>query len=179
MDKLHYIGPLGIPIVILSLVGTAIILERIIFYCRLKPIERCSVLGELKKSLMDNQSQPKIIRDELVSVLLQQAKRPYDFGIKLLRIIAVISPMLGLLGTVIGIIESFKVIASHEGPVYPALIAEGLWTAMLTTAVGLIVALPCLLAAFLFARMGEKRITAYQDELNQISLELEGVSLSS
>jgi biopolymer transport protein ExbB len=177
MDKLQYIGPIGLPILFLSLIGLTIIIERIIFYIKVSPIDKCAVLTTIKQKLEENSKQPKAIRDEIATFLLIQAKKPYDFGIKILRVIAVISPMLGLLGTVLGIIESFKKISMHEGPVYPALIAEGLWTAMLTTAAGLIVALPCLFAAFVFARLAEKRISSYQNELNRISLKLEGVSI--
>jgi len=177
MDKLQYIGPLGIPILALSLIGLAIIFERIIFYVKLPAADKCSVFEQIKTTLEENKRQPKYIRDELATYLLIKAKKPFDFGINILRIIAVVSPMLGLLGTVLGIIEAFKKIATHEGPVYPALIAEGLWTAMLTTAAGLIVALPCLFAAFIFARAAEKRIAIYQCQLNKISLEIEGVKI--
>jgi len=177
MDQLEYIGPLGIPLLILSLTGLAVIFEKVIFYIRLAAPEKCVVFANMKKSLEENAKQPKPIRDELATYLLCEAKKPYDFGIKILRVVSVTSPMLGLLGTVIGIISAFKKISLHEGPVYPALIADGLWTAMLTTAVGLAIALPCLFAAFIFARMGEKRIDIYQKKLNQISLELEGVKV--
>lgn len=177
MNQLQYIGPLGIPLLILSLAGLAAIVERSVFYLRLASPENCQVFMNMKKALEENAKQPKPIRDELATYLLLEAKQSYDFGIRILRIIAVSSPMVGLLGTVVGIISAFKKISLHEGPVYPALIADGLWTAMLTTAVGLAVALPCLFAAFIFARMGEKRIGTYQTKLNQISLTIEGVKL--
>lgn len=176
MNQLQYIGPLGVPLLILSLVGCSVIVERILFYARLAKPEHCPIFAKIKKNLEENAEQPKPIRDELATYLLLEAKKPYDFGIRILRIIAVTSPMLGLLGTVVGIIAAFKKISMHEGPVYPALIADGLWTAMLTTAVGLAIALPCLFAAFVFARMGEKRMEIYQEKLNQISLTLEGVN---
>lgn len=177
MDQLQYIGPLGLPLLLLSLAGLAIIVERIVFYLRLAKVKDCPAFANMKEALEGNAKQPKSVRDELATFLLLEAKKPYDFGIRILRIIAVTSPMLGLLGTVIGIISAFKKISLHEGPVYPALIADGLWTAMLTTAVGLTIALPCLFAAFIFARMGEKRISIYQTELNQISLNIEGVKI--
>lgn len=177
MDQLQYIGPLGIPLLILSLAGFAVIFERIVFYLRLPKVGSCKDFANMKKALEENAKQPKPIRDELATFLLLEAKKSYDFGIRILRIIAVTSPMLGLLGTVIGIISAFKKISLHDGPVYPALIADGLWTAMLTTAVGLAIALPCLFAAFIFARMGEKRIAIYQTKLNQISLNIEGVKI--
>lgn len=177
MDQLQYIGPLGIPLLILSLAGLAVIVERVIFYIKLPKVENCQVFVDMKKALEENAKQPKPIRDELATYLLIEAKKPYDFGIRILRVVAVTSPMVGLLGTVVGIISAFKKISLHEGPVYPALIADGLWTAMLTTAVGLAIALPCLFAAFIFARMGEKRIGIYQTKLNQISLNIEGVKI--
>ncbi|MDB2415001.1 MotA/TolQ/ExbB proton channel family protein [Rickettsiales bacterium] len=177
MDQFQYIGPLGIPLLILSLAGLAVIIERMFFYLRLPKVDSCKDFINIKKILQENAKQSKSIRDELACFLLLEAKKPYDFGIRILRVIAVTSPMLGLLGTVIGIIAAFKKIALHDGPVYPALIADGLWTAMLTTAVGLAIALPCLFAAFIFARMGEKRIGIYQTKLNQISLKLEGVKI--
>jgi biopolymer transport protein ExbB len=178
MDQLQYIGPLGVPLLILSLVGLATIIERIVFYLRLQKVDSCKIFINIKESLEQNKNQPKNIRDELATFLLIEAKKPHDFGIRILRLIAVTSPMLGLLGTVVGIIDSFKKIAFLDGPVYPALIADGLWTALITTEVGLVIALPCLFAAFIFARMGEKRIEIYQTKLNQISLTLEGIKFN-
>ncbi len=177
IEQLEYIGPLGIPLLLLSLVGMAIIVEKSVFHLKLPKIDSCPVLAGLIKTLEKNKTQSKQIRDEIATHLLMEAKRPHDFGIKLLRIVAVTSPMFGLLGTVIGIISAFKTISLHDGPVYPALIADGLWVAMTTTAVGLIIALPCLIAAFLFARASEKRIAIYQSRLNKLSLEIEGVQL--
>jgi biopolymer transport protein ExbB len=177
MDQLQYIGPLGVPLLILSLAGLAVIIERLVFYSRVAKPGDSEDFKSIKKALEENSNQPKLIRDELVTFLLLEVKKPYDFGIRILRIVAVTSPMLGLLGTVVGIISAFKKISLHDGPVYPALIADGLWTAMLTTAVGLAIALPCLFAAFIFARMGEKRIGIYQSKLNQLSLGIEGVKI--
>jgi len=57
------------------------------------------------------------------------------------------------------------------------MIAEGLWSAMLTTAYGLSIALPCLFAAFLYSRIAEKRLGLFQKHLNTESLKLEGVKL--
>ena len=177
MDQLQYIGPLGIPLLILSMAGLATIIERIVFYLRIQKVDNCKDFINMKELLEKNAKHPKHIRDELATFLLLEAKKPYDFGIRILRLIAVTSPMLGLLGTVVGIISSFKKIALHDGPVYPALIADGLWTALITTEVGLVIALPCLFAAFIFSRMGEKRIGIYQTKLNQISLIIEGIKI--
>lgn len=179
MSYLLYIGPLAIPLLILSFIGLTIIIERLFFYARLKPATQAADFQKIKKNIENNSKQAKNIRDELASYLLIEAQKPYNFGIKTLRIIAVTSPMIGLLGTVLGIISSFKTISTYDGPVHPALIADGLWEAMLTTALGLAIALPCLLAAFIFARISEQRILNYEAKLNQLSLILAGVELDS
>ena len=66
-----------------------------------------------------------------------------------LSIIGVLEPMLGLLGTVIGMIQAFQVIASG-GAGKPALLARGVSVALITTAAGLTVAIPAMLAHFIF-----------------------------
>ncbi|MCH2037973.1 MAG: MotA/TolQ/ExbB proton channel family protein, partial [Rickettsiales bacterium] len=132
---------------------------------------------QLSTTLSDNRERPKSLRDEIVSCELLNIRSHYNSGIQLLRVIAVISPMVGLLGTVVGIIDAFKEISETTAPVTPALIADGLWTAMLTTAFGIIIALPSLFFAFILARMSEKRIRWFQSHLNRESLRLSGVRL--
>jgi biopolymer transport protein ExbB len=68
---------------------------------------------------------------------------------KNLSILATISgaaPMLGFLGTVIGMVQAFIAIAQEEGSVGPKLLADGIYTAMLTTVAGLIVGILAYLA---------------------------------
>lgn len=60
---------------------------------------------------------------------------------RLLETVVQAAPMLGLLGTVIGMIDAFSTLASAEGAVDPALLAGGIWTALTTTAAGLAIAL--------------------------------------
>lgn len=62
-----------------------------------------------------------------------------------LAIIAHITPLLGLLGTIIGIIKAFMQVEEVGGRVDVAVLAGGIWEALLTTAFGLIVAIPSLL----------------------------------
>ena len=61
-----------------------------------------------------------------------------------LAIVATVAPIVGLLGTVIGMIEAFEVIAFSEGMGNPALLAGGISKALINTAAGLSVALPAL-----------------------------------
>ena len=59
--------------------------------------------------------------------------------------IAAIAPMVGLLGTVLGMIQAFNVIAFQAGAVKPVLLASGISKAMITTAGGLIIAIPAMM----------------------------------
>lgn len=59
--------------------------------------------------------------------------------------IAAIAPMVGLLGTVLGMMQAFNVIAFQAGAVKPVLLASGISKAMVTTAGGLIIAIPAMM----------------------------------
>jgi biopolymer transport protein ExbB len=63
-----------------------------------------------------------------------------------LETIGNISPLLGLLGTVIGMIQAFQKLEAAGNKVDPGQLSGGIWTALLTTAVGLVVALPAVTA---------------------------------
>jgi biopolymer transport protein ExbB len=74
------------------------------------------------------------------------------------------APMLGLLGTVIGMIEAFGRLAESTGAVDPAVLAGGIWTALITTAVGLSIAI-----VFYFAAIWlEGRITREREVLESL-----------
>lgn len=74
--------------------------------------------------------------------------------LRLLEMVVQAAPMLGLLGTVIGMIDAFAVLSLTEGQVDPAGLAGGIWTALTTTAVGLAIAL----VAYFLASWFESRI---------------------
>jgi biopolymer transport protein ExbB len=60
---------------------------------------------------------------------------------RVLEAVVQAAPMLGLLGTVVGMIDAFGALAQSTGGVDPALLAGGIWTALTTTAIGLAIAL--------------------------------------
>lgn len=66
---------------------------------------------------------------------------------RVLEVIVQGAPMLGLLGTVIGMIDAFSTLAAADGTVDPTLLASGIWTALTTTAAGLAIALITYFAA--------------------------------
>ncbi len=80
----------------------------------------------------------------------------YQQRLKTLRLIATLAPLLGLLGTVVGMIDTFEVISSF-GNSNPLLLADGISKALLTTQAGLAVAFP-LLFFYVFARRRLERL---------------------
>ncbi|ORE90798.1 MotA/TolQ/ExbB proton channel [Stappia sp. 22II-S9-Z10] len=76
-----------------------------------------------------------------------------------LDIIAQISPLLGLFGTVLGMIEAFKALEGAGAAVDPSVLAGGIWVALLTTAVGLGVAMPAsVLASWFEGRLEDEEV---------------------
>lgn len=172
------LGLMAYPLACCSVLAVAVFIERAVFFARMFA-QNNAHYHAIETVLTQNKSRPKPMRDELVSFLLTQHQREMFSGIKWLRIVGVMSPMLGLLGTVLGMIVAFKAIAGSSGPVNPNLVANGLWEAMLTTAVGLAIALPSLLMAHIFKGMADRILEQWQTRLNQISLAMEGIQFSN
>ncbi|MBS91646.1 MAG: hypothetical protein CMM95_01140 [Rickettsiales bacterium] len=85
-----------------------------------------------------------------------------------LEIIAQVSPLIGLLGTVIGMIDSFNELEIGGSLVDPSILAGGIWTALLTTAMGLIVAIPALISHYFF----EKKLSDMQKTMETFLVKL-------
>lgn len=84
-------------------------------------------------------------------------------GFRLLDNVAQLAPLLGLFGTVLGMIEAFQALQGAGSSVDPSLLAGGIWVALLTTAVGLAVAMPTsVVLSWLEARMTAERVFAGQ-----------------
>jgi biopolymer transport protein ExbB len=82
-------------------------------------------------------------------------------GFRLLDSVAQLAPLLGLFGTVLGMIEAFQSLQEAGSQVDPSLLAGGIWVALLTTAVGLAVAMPTAMVLSWFeGRMDGERVTA-------------------
>lgn len=81
-----------------------------------------------------------------------------ESGFRMLDSIAQIAPLLGLFGTVLGMIDAFQALQEAGSSVDPALLAGGIWVALLTTAVGLAVAMPTsLILTWFESRMARER----------------------
>lgn len=82
-------------------------------------------------------------------------------GFRLMDTVAQLAPLLGLFGTVLGMIEAFRSLQSAGSSVDPSLLAGGIWVALLTTAVGLAVAMPTsMLLSWFESRTARERVFA-------------------
>jgi len=90
--------------------------------------------------------------------------------IRLLELIAMISPLLGLLGTVLGMIQSFQELELAEGAANASVLAGGIWQALLTTAAGLLVAIPAAVGASLLSGRAERAAQLIEGAVAQLML---------
>lgn len=172
-------GVLVVPILLCSVLAVAIFSERFFRFHALRKrgfrvAERVARLlygGDLKgaKQAAEKSDSPmgRILsqgidvmdqdRETLETVLVhatEEEVRGLSRYLQALSTIGNIAPMLGLLGTVVGMIKAFMVIQQTGGKVNAAVLAGGIWEAMLTTALGLAVALPTMVAySYLTARV--------------------------
>lgn len=119
----------------------------------------------------------KPLREDAASIWLLQKRQQLRSGLRLLSLIGVISPLLGLLGTVLGLIEMFKGIALSTGSVTPSDLADGLGLAMRTTAAGLIIALPAITGSQLLGLWADSIMATLEHSLNRCNLWLEGMNI--
>ncbi len=159
------------PILLCSIIALAIFIERLIVLFKAKNYARIPILAYqryLKTEDADTQSYTPdgIVRDlinipgiaslpreDAERVLFRRATlyiRSLEERLNWLAIIGSITPLLGLLGTVTGMIKVFMGIQSMKGQINPSALAGGIWEALITTAAGLIVAIPAIIAYHFF-----------------------------
>ncbi len=114
-----------------------------------------SPLGILVLEIINLRNEPKDVLVEHINTLGRTQLAYLERGLTVLQIIAVISPLLGLLGTVLGMVDIFNVI-TVGGIGNPQMLAQGISKALITTVVGLIVAIPSLVAYHLYMRRVEE-----------------------
>nr|WP_200372051.1 MotA/TolQ/ExbB proton channel family protein [Rhodovibrio salinarum] len=88
--------------------------------------------------------------------------------LRVLDVIATLSPLLGLFGTVLGMIDAFQEMAAAGNQVDPSVLSGGIWEALMTTAVGLGVAIPATAAASWLDRRVERATHAMEDAVTQV-----------
>jgi biopolymer transport protein ExbB len=126
-----------------------------------------SPLGEILSAGLLNSKYGREIMKESILEAGRQAAHDLERFLNSLGTIASITPLLGLLGTVLGMIKVFAAIMSH-GVGDPGILAGGISEALITTAAGLTVAIPSLI----FHRYFEGLVEAYILDMEEESLKL-------
>lgn len=167
------------PILLLGILSLAVFLEKII-YLGITRISKKKLLEILKNTTSDyNLSfiDSKFFKNESLQLLqfyydllnanfsanLIQKKgdeliKNLNRRVFILSLNSQISPLLGLLGTVLGMIDAFQSIANLQTQPAPSLVAGGIWVAMITTAFGLIVSIPSYVFYVILEKLIENRI---------------------
>ena len=195
---LHYLevgGPILWVLVIISIGAFAVILERIVFFARNeknlgnnfkdeilslvanKKVDEAIALCDTKKSCVASavkkflQKAPKGIDVQDYEFILKEITiketSPYESKLNLLASVISISPMLGLLGTVTGMIRAFANISKY-GTGDTAIVADGIAEALLTTAAGLMIAIPVIVVYNYLNRRLEKMENEIDDVVTTI-----------
>jgi biopolymer transport protein ExbB len=181
------------PLLVCSIAGVAIILERvwalrrggIISPALVAAIDRqlqtreqmealrllsesdTTVLGQLLRAVFAHASLPKTENVEAMQALARQVVGRMERGLTTLSLIAELGPLLGLLGTVIGMVKLFQDVA-QKGLGDPAMISRGIYEALTATMTGLGIAIPALIA-YMYLR---RRIEVLVLELERYTNEL-------
>lgn len=197
-DHIESGGSIGYLIIILSFIAMALAIAHVITVreSRLAPAEQIEDLDKLLRAgdvsgairYCQSEEHDSFLTRVLGSALARCAKSPFGFlelkaaveeagQIQIDRLhrstdgiglISSIAPMLGLLGTVVGMVGAFETIGAVSGPVKPSQLAGYIAVALITTVLGLIVAIPCT-AAYSFFR---NRIDRLAEEIGEVIEEL-------
>jgi biopolymer transport protein ExbB len=180
-------GVLVAPIFLCSVLALAIFIERMIRFSLMRSrgagladkiirlLRNGDAAAAHEKAINSNSPMGRVLaqairfrdrdRETLETVIVhatEEEVRGLSSYLQALATIGNIAPLLGLLGTVMGMIKAFMVIQQMGGKVNAAVLAGGIWEAMLTTALGLAVALPTMVAhSYLVARVDK-----YEARLN-------------
>ncbi len=181
------------PLLVCSIVGVAIVLERIWALRRDRIISRRlaraiekqpsspeqiekiravgeqdkSVLGELTQVTFAHASLPKTENVEAVQAVARQIVGRMERGLTTLALIAELGPLLGLLGTVIGMVRLFNDVA-QKGLGEPAQISAGIYEALTATMTGLGIAVPALIAYMYLRRRVEVLVLELERHTNEL-----------
>ncbi|MDE0206180.1 MAG: MotA/TolQ/ExbB proton channel family protein [Candidatus Tectomicrobia bacterium] len=102
-------------------------------------------LAAVLRVVLESQSREKADLEEAALMEARRELRLLNQRLPALGLLAGLAPLLGLLGTVIGMIKAFQQVAAAQGAVNPSMLANGIWEALLTTGAGLSVAIPALI----------------------------------
>ena len=151
VDRVEQGGFIGYVIIILGTIGVILALERIMFLIittrkvsdqmRLQEVKRDNPLGRIMLTYEQHKKLPLESLELKLGEAILRERGPLEKHLTMIKIISVIAPLLGLLGTVTGMINTFQTITLF-GTGDPKLMAGGISQALVTTVLGLSVAIP-------------------------------------
>ncbi len=119
------------------------------------------------ENLSDNQHDEAVIKEEIERMSITKLSGLRSL-LPALEVIGTLSPLLGLLGTVLGMINAFQAMEVAGNQVDPSVLAGGIWQALLTTALGLAIAIPVLAAFNWMDRKIQRSAMLINDTVTQI-----------
>jgi len=140
IDLLNYINRGGIIVyvlIFLNVIGFTIMFWKVIqlSFSRFKKEKTINEIIDFVKESNED------LQKESIENIINRKIKKMEFGLNTVKIIASIAPLLGLLGTVVGVLNSFDSI-TKSGLGDPSIFSNGISIALITTVAGLIVAIP-------------------------------------
>lgn len=131
---------------------------------KLKELRRSSPLGRILAAGLSNSRHGRDIMKDSIEEAASQVIHEMERFLTILGTIATISPLLGLLGTVFGMITVFNEIMLHQGTGNASVLAGGISQALITTAAGLCVAIPAMISHRFFLRRMDTLVVTMEQE---------------
>ncbi len=123
---------------------------------------RAAIAARRDPALTDATAREEVLRAARAELRTARA------GLRGLELVATIAPLLGLFGTVLGMIAAFQALQSAGSQADPALLAGGIWEALLTTAAGMAVAIPAGVALVWFESVADRLQADMEDAATRI-----------
>lgn len=131
---------------------------------RLRELKQSSPLGQILAAGLSNSRHGREVMKDSVQEAANQVIHQLEKYVGLLGTIAAIAPLLGLLGTVFGMIKVFSAIMLEGGSGNTAALAGGISEALITTAAGLVVAIPAMIFHRFFLRRIDSIVVIMEEE---------------
>ncbi|MEE9395592.1 MAG: MotA/TolQ/ExbB proton channel family protein [Methylococcales bacterium] len=174
LERINQGGTIGYIIIALGIIGLAIVIMRmsILFTVGgkmsnqmddLSQIDKDNPLGRVLAVAQENPTNDIETLELLVDEAITKEAPKLEKGLSLIKLLAAVAPLLGLLGTVTGMIETFQSI-SLFGTGDPKLMAGGISQALVTTMLGLIVAIPMLFLHSILATRSKELVQILDEQ---------------
>ncbi|MGE5575840.1 MAG: MotA/TolQ/ExbB proton channel family protein [Syntrophothermus sp.] len=168
LERLYYLWRSRIDVDdLLADVKTALLQERVLEAMQIAKRSRGPVAALVMAGLGQYGKDEEVVEAHLEDVARQEVYK-LERRLPVLDAIVTIAPLLGLLGTVTGIIKSFNVLAAMQGLATPSVLSAGIAEALLTTAAGLIVAIPTMAGYAYLSSLVDRRVLEMNRSATQI-----------